>query len=320
MKEAFMKKLFMVILLVFLLCFTFGCQQGEEVAEETKEEATSGAVNVDGFELTYSIEGTGIPCMVVGSRIFWPRTFSRELRKHLKLIFVDSRFFTPITKKIELSTFSMDTVVDDIEQVRKTLGLEKMAVLGHSAMGIPALEYGKKYPEHTSHVIMIGTPPNWNEEYQKLVNEFWESDASDERKAIYKRNMEELTEEKLNKVTPFRQWALQYIASSSWYWYDPNYDCSWLWEGLDGNMDIINHFFGVLLSKYDSSQNLDQLTAPVFLALGRYDYAVPYNSWDDVKEKFKNLSYNVFEKSGHYPMLEEQELFDKKFLDWIENQ
>jgi ketosteroid isomerase-like protein len=29
-----MKKLFMVLTLVFLLCFTFGCQQGEEVAEE----------------------------------------------------------------------------------------------------------------------------------------------------------------------------------------------------------------------------------------------------------------------------------------------
>jgi proline iminopeptidase len=131
--------------------------------------------------------------------------------------------------------------------------------------------------------------------------------------------MEELTEEKLNKLTPFRQWALQYISSSPIYWYDPNYDCSWLWEGLDGNMDIINHFFGVLLNKYDSLQNLDQLKAPVFIAMGRYDYAVPYNSWDDVKDKFKSFSHNVFEKSGHYPMLEEPELFDKKLIDWIKS-
>jgi uncharacterized protein (TIGR02246 family) len=29
-----MKKLFMLMPLVFLICFTFGCQQGEEVAEE----------------------------------------------------------------------------------------------------------------------------------------------------------------------------------------------------------------------------------------------------------------------------------------------
>ena len=35
-----MKKLFIVLPLAFLLCFTFGCQQGEEMAEET-------AVDVD---------------------------------------------------------------------------------------------------------------------------------------------------------------------------------------------------------------------------------------------------------------------------------
>ena len=33
-----MKKLFMVIPLVFLLCWTFGCQQAEEVAEEVEAE------------------------------------------------------------------------------------------------------------------------------------------------------------------------------------------------------------------------------------------------------------------------------------------
>jgi hypothetical protein len=29
------------------------------------------------------------------------------------------------------------------------------------------------------------------------------------------------------------------------------------------------------------------------------------------------LSYNLFEKSGHYPMFEEQALFDQKLLEWI---
>jgi pimeloyl-ACP methyl ester carboxylesterase len=28
-------------------------------------------------------------------------------------------------------------------------------------------------------------------------------------------------------------------------------------------------------------------------------------------------SYNLFEKSGHFPMVEEQELFDKKLIEWI---
>ena len=35
-----MKKLFMILPLVFLLCFTLGCQNGEEVAEEAVAEVT----------------------------------------------------------------------------------------------------------------------------------------------------------------------------------------------------------------------------------------------------------------------------------------
>jgi hypothetical protein len=42
-----------------------------------------------------------------------------------------------------------------------------------------------------------------------------------------------------------------------------------------------------------------------------------YYLWDDRKHVVSNLSYNLFEKSGHFPMVEEQELFDKKLLEWI---
>jgi uncharacterized protein (TIGR02246 family) len=41
-----MKKLFMVLPLVFLLCFTFGCQQGEEVAEEPVVDVEAEKANI----------------------------------------------------------------------------------------------------------------------------------------------------------------------------------------------------------------------------------------------------------------------------------
>lgn len=55
----------------------------------------------------------------------------------------------------------------------------------------------------------------------------------------------------------------------------------------------------------------------VFLAVGRYDYGILYCLWDDEKDKLPKLCYNMFKKSGHYPMFEEQALFDKKLIDWI---
>ena len=41
-----MKKLLMIIPLVFLLCFTFGCQQGEEVAEEPVVDVKAEKANI----------------------------------------------------------------------------------------------------------------------------------------------------------------------------------------------------------------------------------------------------------------------------------
>jgi proline iminopeptidase len=70
---------------------------------------------------------------------------------------------------------------------------------------------------------------------------------------------------------------------------------------------------------YDIAKG-QSVDTPVFLAIGRDDYQVPYSLWDNERTKLPRLSYNLFEKSGHYPMLEEQELFDKKLLEWIRSQ
>ncbi len=64
----------------------------------------------------------------------------------------------------------------------------------------------------------------------------------------------------------------------------------------------------------------DQIKTPAFFALGRYYYVCPYYLWDDVKDKLPNLSCNLFENSGHYSMLEKQELFGKKLIEWISSQ
>lgn len=37
------------------------------------------------------------------------------------------------------------------------------------------------------------------------------------------------------------------------------------------------------------------------------------------RSKFTSLSFNIFEKSSHFPQMEQQELFDKKLIEWIEN-
>ncbi len=311
--------IFFLYVTIVLLLVACAKQEEQPATSETKAEESSGIVTVEGAKLNYIIEGSGIPCIVIGSSIYYPRTFSQELRKHFKFIFLDLRHFVPSDETFEIDNITLDTYSDDIDQVRKALGLNKICILGHSIHSLLAFEYACKYPENTSHVIMIGIYPCGLAKGSRASDEFWELDASDERKMILKKNWENINEEAMKNLSPSEAFIKTYVTNGPKYWHDPTYDCSWIWEGVEVNMDVINHLFSAIFNEYDITESFPRIKSPVFLALGRYDYVVPYTLWDDVKEDFPNLSYNLFEKSSHTPQLEEQEIFDKKLIDWIKS-
>lgn len=289
-------------------------------SQNSKFSETSGYITIDGIKLKYIIEGEGVPCLVIGMlSSFYPPVFSKEIKKHIKFIFVDFKIFVPVVP-IEVNNLSMDLLVEDLEKIRIALDFEKIAILGHSAFGIVALEYAFKYPDKTSHIIMIASAsPNMTDENLKRGSKFWESDASKERKMIQKKNSEPLTEEFLKRVSPTKVLALQYIANAPFYWYDPTYDCSWIWEGLELNMDLFNYFYSDIIKGKDITEKILNITIPMFLVMGRYDYAAPYILWEDLLDEIPNLTYSLFKKSGHWPMLEEQKKFDKQLIEWITN-
>jgi pimeloyl-ACP methyl ester carboxylesterase len=82
-------------------------------------------------------------------------------------------------------------------------------------------------------------------------------------------------------------------------------------------MDTIIDDIEVLRRKLDYGITRSDLKVPVFLSLGSYDFMVPQHMWDDYINKFTSLTVNRFEKSGHFPHVEEQQLFDYQLLDWI---
>lgn len=104
-----------------------------------------GVIEIDRFKLGYKIEGYGKPALVIGSSIYYPRTFSEKLRENLQLIFVDHRGFAN-GPEIDCSTLTIDTIIEDIESIRKDLKLDNFVIIGHSGHAYMALEYAKKYP------------------------------------------------------------------------------------------------------------------------------------------------------------------------------
>jgi proline iminopeptidase len=284
-----------------------GCAKQDDI------ERSSGVVSVEGAELHYVIEGEGIPCLVLGHLESGRRILSQELRNHFRFVFLDLRHDAQSNNSLEMSQITLGTYLDDIDEVRRTLGLDKTVVLGHSHHGLIALEYARKYPQHTSHVVMTGCMPytDW-----RAGDEFWESDASDERKMLLEQNWEGVTEDQLSEMSQTER----YMRNRPGLLYDPTYDLSYIIEVVDNNYDVFIHYLLGVLEDYDIANRPGRVETPVFLVIGRYDYVSPYYLWDDRKGVLPNLSYNLFEKSGHFPMVEEQELFDDRLIEWISNQ
>ncbi len=313
-----MKKLLLILPLVILLCFTFGCQQGEEVAEEvrvdveTREEGMK-PLDVEGALLTYSREGTGIPCVVLyGGENLGSKIYSKELKRHIEFIHADPRNIS----KEEVMSVTLDTVIDDIEKVRIVLGVEKVAVMGHSMYSIIPPAYGLKYPEHASHLIVIGGLPSISERSDKASSEYWEKDASEARKEIRRRNREALTEDVMNKLSASEARIRNYIANIPLFFYDPEFDMSDIWEGVETNIDFVNRYWELIYG-VDNTDKFHLIKAPVLVVSGRYDFWAPYYLWDEVKEIIPDFTFILFENAGHNPMLEIPEEFDKKVIDWI---
>lgn len=304
-----MMKLFSILTVVFALIIT-------SCGDKQEQLAVQGVLNIEGALFKYTAEGNGLPCVTfAGSESIGHKLYSDGLRKHIKFIHADQSDIKPEN----LKDITLNAIVDDIEKVRKAIGADKIAVMGHSMTGPLPLEYALKYPEHISHAILTGARPYTTHKYTTAVKQYWDSSASEERKEIHQKNLKKLAEKNMNGLSPTERWIEGYTADIPRFFFDPRFDMSHFWEGIQTNVDFMDHFKGVLMRDFDNTKNYHEIKTSVLVIAGRYDYWAPYFLWDDVKNIIPDFTFHLFENAGHNPMLEITEEFDSVVLEWIES-
>jgi proline iminopeptidase len=278
-----------------------------------------GVVPAEPFTLRYRIEGSGPTALVVGSSIYYPRVFSSALRRSLRLVFLDHRGGAPPpAHPVDTTAYALDVLLDDMEHARQQLNLGRIIVIGHSGNSYLALEYAKKYPQHVSHVVMIGISPDLSDAHARARDDYFATAASAERKAILAANRAALPDTELAKRTPRQRYVDTYIRETPRIWYNPKFDVRPIWEDFEVNVDMTDHVWGRIFRDIDITSGLDRFERPVLLMLGRYDFLLaPPAVWDSVKSTFRDLTIRIFERSGHTPQYEEAALFDTVLLEWL---
>lgn len=280
----------------------------------SSEDSIKDSIEIDGFKLKYRSEGSGPDVLIIGSSIYYPRSFSQNLRKFLRLHFVDYRGFAEGPETV----LTFDSLLDDIECFRQRLGLKKCIVIGHSAHGLLALEYAKKYKKYVSGAVIIGMPPHMKPDHIAMAQRNWDDSVCPERKAAFERNIKLVSDEQLNQLPRDQRFLQMNFRNAPKSWYNYNFDSTPLWQGVKPNTHVLDQMYLRFVREVDVAQGLEALDLPVLLAYGRFEFLVaPVHSWDPLRPKFKNLTVRIFEKSAHSPQYEEAELFDEELLKWV---
>ena len=78
----------------------------------------------------------------------------KALEGKLRMIYLDQRG-SGRSERPWTGAYTIPAMVEDIEALRKQLGVPRLALMGHSFGGALALEYAATYPQHVSKVVLV---------------------------------------------------------------------------------------------------------------------------------------------------------------------
>lgn len=260
------------------------------------------------------MKGQGKPILVVGSSVYYPRLFSENLYKHFQFIFLDHRGFVKPPRSLKKEDYTLDKIVEDIETARQLLKLEDFIILGHSGHAFMALAYAEKYPQYIQKVILLNSAPTNSQERQQQSISFFNETASAERTKQFEHDITFLENDIHND--PERRFVHMCIRMGAHSFYDYTFDAAYMWDSVYTNMEVIDYLWGVAFAERNLIRSMAHIDKPIFVGLGRYDYLVaPVSLWNIID--YENVKKVIFEQSGHNPMFEVPDIFDREIINWI---
>jgi proline iminopeptidase len=118
-------------------------------------------VTVNGARLWYESEGSGEALVLISggpgiSHDYFDPYFS-SLANSYRLIYFDALGRGKSDRAKNPSEYTLTRDVEDVEGLRKALGLGRISLLGHSYGGVVAQAYALRFPESLQRLILVDT-------------------------------------------------------------------------------------------------------------------------------------------------------------------
>ncbi len=141
---------------------------------EAKLQTVEGYKNIYGVRLFYKVIGQGDTILILHGGPGLDHSYMlpqmAELAKTHTLIFFDHRGFGRSDFRLDSAQYQLVNFIDDIEEIRKAFGLQKINLLGHSYGAQLAIHYTLRYPANVRSLILM-SPASFNTRYTEAAAE-----------------------------------------------------------------------------------------------------------------------------------------------------
>jgi len=264
-------------------------------------------ITIDGARF-YAVEvgaGRGEPLVALHGG---PGLDHRELRPYLdplgdvaRVVYLDQRG-QGRSERVAPETCTTDRMIDDVEGLRRHLGAERVAVLGHSFGGFIALGYAERYPERVSRLVLSCTAPSHEMAVEAAANV--EQYATPEQRAALESEGGMETDEQMCDILR---------AELPYYFH--RYDDSiraeaerWIDETIY-SARMSSWWSGNEFPHYDLRPGLGRVAAPALIIAGQHDRVCSLAQAEIMHKGIAGSHLTVMEYSAHSPYLEEPDAY-----------
>ena len=212
------------------------------------------------------------------------------LAERMQVIYVDHRGQGRSARGPK-ETYTLDNNVEDLEALRRYLGLDQVVVIGVSYGGMVALTYAARYPESVSHLVAVVTSPSYR--FLERAREILAERGTDEQRAmgdiLWAGAFEDEEQLKQYYAVMGPLYSLKH---------DPEKAAESRARGIR-SVDAINQGFGGFLRTYDLTDELHKVTAPTLVIGGRHDWICPPELSEEIARLIPHADLRIFEHSSH---------------------
>jgi proline iminopeptidase len=291
----------------------------------------NGFVDANGVMIYYEGFGRGKPLLIVhggpGASHDYFLPYLVPLARSYQLILIDERGSGRSQKLEDVSGYTVENMVDDVEAVRRALNLGQVTLLGHSYGGVLAQAYAFKYQRNLSHLILASTFSStkamngvFEKMKQKMTPELRQQIDKLESEGLYGHGRDYERNRYRNDYM-IAAWGEGYFPYLYQNRPDPNYDpidngkMSWdlyreMWGEhgefiIDGNLKSVEY-----------GDRLSSIKVPTLIVVGDHDECEPSLS-QTMHEKIVGSKLVILPKSGHMTFVDQPGMFEKSVEEFL---